>query len=244
MKDAQNADDASPMPRYHQVRHQAKYGNNCMPKIAHTAHDMISGMTPVLRPGDFVFVTTNDANLAASLSSGSVSTFREKEGLSLLIPVELAERSSLTVELPMRCITLNVFSSLDGVGLSAAVASALGDNNIPCNMIAAFHHDHVFVPSEMAAHAMEVLIDLQNQAAKPAWRGTRQSCHANQPFHLTSQFNNHATRRQRILSIMGDHQHWQPARFGAVKHHLADLGAQRCVKSRKRFVQQQSARFR
>ncbi|MFT6074076.1 MAG: hypothetical protein ACJAZ1_000991, partial [Yoonia sp.] len=48
---------------------------------------MISEMTPVLQPGDFVFVTTNDATLAASLSSGSVSTFREKEGLSLLIPV-------------------------------------------------------------------------------------------------------------------------------------------------------------
>ncbi|MFT7145480.1 MAG: hypothetical protein ACJASZ_000348 [Yoonia sp.] len=127
---------------------------------------MISEMTPVLQPGDFVFVTTNDATLAASLSSGSVSTFREKEGLSLLIPVDLAKKSSLPVDLPMRCITLNVFSSLSGVGLTAAVATALVDNNIPCNMIAAFHHDHVFVPSDMAESALEVLTSLQSQAAK------------------------------------------------------------------------------
>ena len=84
----------------------------------------------------------------------------------MLIPVELAQKSMLNVESPMRCITLNVFSSLEGVGLTAAVSSALGDNGIPCNMVAAFHHDHVFVPSEMCDQAMEVLILLQNQAAK------------------------------------------------------------------------------
>jgi hypothetical protein len=72
----------------------------------------------------------------------------------------------LNVDHPMRCITLNVFSSLEGVGLTAAVSTALGDNGIPCNMVAAFHHDHVFLPSEMCGQAMEILLSLQNQAAK------------------------------------------------------------------------------
>ena len=136
-----------------------------MTKIAHSAHDMISGMTPVLQSGDFVFVTTNDADLAATLSSDSISTFREKEGLSMLVPVALAKKSAQPIDMPMRCITLNVFSSLDGVGLTAAVASALGENDIPCNMIAAFHHDHVFVPSDMAERALDVLTSLQSSAA-------------------------------------------------------------------------------
>ena len=137
-----------------------------MPEVAQTAYDMISGMMPELLPGTFVFVTTNDPALVASFSTKAVSTFKEAEGVSLIIPVDLAGKSMLNIDHPMRCITLNVFSSLEGVGLTAAVATALGDHDIPCNMVAAFHHDHVFVPSEMCDQAMEVLISLQNRVTK------------------------------------------------------------------------------
>jgi len=137
-----------------------------MPDIAHTAFEMISGMTPVLQPGDFVFVTSNDPELVASLFAKAISTFKEEQGMSMLVPVELAIKSGQVVDHPMRCITLNVFSSLQGVGLTAAVATALGTNDIPCNMVAAFHHDHVFVPSEKSDEALAVLISLQNQATK------------------------------------------------------------------------------
>ena len=137
-----------------------------MPEVARTAYEMISGMTPVVRPGIYVFISTDDPALFASLSSQAISTFKEEEGVSMLIPVELAEKTKLNVDHPMRCITLNVYSSLEGVGLTAAVSTALGDNAIPCNMVAAFHHDHVFVPSEMCDQAMEVLTSLQKQAAK------------------------------------------------------------------------------
>jgi hypothetical protein len=137
-----------------------------MPKVAKTAYDMISGMTPELQVGSFTFVTTNDPALVASLSGKAVSIFKEAEGVSMIIPAGSAEKSKLNVDHPMRCITLNVFSSLEGVGLTAAVATALGDHGIPCNMVAAFHHDHVFVPSEMCDQAMEVLISLQNCVTK------------------------------------------------------------------------------
>ncbi|AXI45994.1 hypothetical protein C1J03_08165 [Sulfitobacter sp. SK012] len=141
-----------------------------MPEIAQTAYEMISGMTPVLQPGLFVFITTKNPALVTSLSSEAISTFKEEEGLSMLIPVELAKKSKLNVDAPMRFITLNVFSSLEGVGLTAAVSAALGENGIACNMVAAFHHDHVFVPSKLCDQAMEVLLALQSQAdqyAKP-----------------------------------------------------------------------------
>ena len=128
---------------------------------------MISGMTPAVRPGIFVFITTDDPALATSLSYEAIATFKEEEGLSMIIPIELAERSMLNVDNPMRCITLNVFSSLDGVGLTAAVSKALGDNEIPCNMVAAFHHDHVFVPSQMCEQAQEILTSLQKQTEQP-----------------------------------------------------------------------------
>jgi len=136
-----------------------------MSQIAHSAHDMISNMTPALQPGQFVFISTQDPALIAQLGSHAISTFREDEGLSMLVPVHSAESAGLAVALPMRCITLNVYSSLEGVGLTAAVATALGAHDIPCNMIAACHHDHVFVPANTCDRALEVLRSLQYQAA-------------------------------------------------------------------------------
>jgi hypothetical protein len=57
-------------------------------------------------------------------------------------------------------ITLTVYSSLEAVGLTAAVSKALTDANISCNVIAAYHHDHIFVPIQDAQHAMKVLENL------------------------------------------------------------------------------------
>jgi hypothetical protein len=61
-------------------------------------------------------------------------------------------------------IVLEVFSALDGVGLTAGVAAALTAANIPCNMIAGYHHDHVFVPAARAKQAQAVLIDVAARA--------------------------------------------------------------------------------
>jgi hypothetical protein len=50
------------------------------------------------------------------------------------------------------------------VGLTAAVAGALADLGIPCNMVAAYHHDHAFVPEADADRAMEALRGLSAAA--------------------------------------------------------------------------------
>ena len=135
-----------------------------MQKLAQTAHEMVSGMSPVVRQGRFAFVTTHDQLLEGQLLPQAISVFREDEGISLLIPVEAAEAADLDVDLVMRCITLNVYSSLAGVGLTAAVSGALAEAGIPCNMIAALRHDHLFVPEEMCDRAMQVLKALQQSA--------------------------------------------------------------------------------
>ena len=45
----------------------------------------------------------------------------------------------------MRCITLEVYSDFKGVGLKAAVANALAENNIPCDIIANYSYHYAFV---------------------------------------------------------------------------------------------------
>jgi len=53
---------------------------------------------------------------------------------------------------------------LAAVGLTAAVARALADAGISCNVVAAAHHDHLFVPVDRAAEAIEALSRLQSQS--------------------------------------------------------------------------------
>lgn len=125
--------------------------------VARTADEMIGGMDPVIRPGAFVFVTLGDGEAP----DGAVATYREAEGLSAIVTLDAARQAGLPVDQPMRCITLTVPSALDGVGLTAAVAGALAGAGIPCNMVAAFHHDHVYVPSALAGEALRILKALQ-----------------------------------------------------------------------------------
>ncbi len=125
---------------------------------------MIASMTPVLQPGVFVFCSmlhTQDSNAAASLARGS---FAEDEGLSLILAKDDADRLGLTYETEMKQITLMVFSSLTGIGLTGAVATELAREKIPANVVAATQHDHVFVPARKADAAMELLRNLQARA--------------------------------------------------------------------------------
>ncbi len=119
--------------------------------------DMISSMAPRRSPGRFVFCTLHGTAPSDTLVAKAVASFREAEGVSLILPLEAAQVAGFDTSLPMAQITLQVYSALDGVGLTAAVATALADAGIPCNMVAGYHHDHAFVPEDLADKAVEVL---------------------------------------------------------------------------------------
>ncbi len=137
-----------------------------MPEIAHTAHDMIAGMTPELRGGQFVFACITNESALTALFPKSIASFQEAEGMSLILPHDVAEAAGEPIDAPMRCITLNVYSSLEGCGLTAAVATALADAQIACNMVAAHHHDHAFVPADKAEEALAILVGLQDRTMR------------------------------------------------------------------------------
>jgi hypothetical protein len=123
---------------------------------------MVAGMTPELKPGAYVFCAAGDRDWAAL---EPLAMFREAEGVSLILERGAAEAVGFPVVSPMALITLNVYSALDGVGLSAAVAMALAEARIACNMVAALNHDHVFVPADHSDEAIRILLDLQRAAA-------------------------------------------------------------------------------
>ena len=127
-----------------------------MPQTVVTLREMIAGMIPSLALGRWAFCSV-DAAQAATLLPEAVALFREAEGLSLIVPVSLAPPGAVA----MRQITLAVHSSLEGVGLTAAVLQALAEEGIACNIVAACLHDHIFVPEDQAAAAMARLQALQ-----------------------------------------------------------------------------------
>ena len=65
-----------------------------------------------------------------------------------------------------RLITLNIHSSLDAVGLTAAFSAKLAEKNISANVVAAYYHDHIFVPKERAEQALNAILELQQQARR------------------------------------------------------------------------------
>lgn len=124
---------------------------------------LLANMQPVLNPGRFAFVTLPPGS-ALDLDS-IVASIREPEGLSVVLPEQLALDRGLPVAFAAAWITLTVHSDLAAVGFTAAFSNALGRVGISCNVVAGTHHDHVFVPVEQVQMAMDALHALQQAAA-------------------------------------------------------------------------------
>lgn len=126
--------------------------------------DMIAGMTPVADAAIYRFCAVSDPELARRLGPKALASFAEDEGMSLVLDERHIPGQEVEVSPPMQRITLMVYSSLEGIGLTAAVAGALAQASIPCNMVAGYHHDHVFVPADDVDRALSVLRDLSDRA--------------------------------------------------------------------------------
>jgi len=118
---------------------------------------LLSGMHPVLNPGRYVYCTL-PARVPAGLRP--VVTVAEAEGVTVVVPQEEADSLGLRYEYVAAWITLQIHSALDAVGLTAAVATCLADQGISCNVVAGFHHDHLFVTAEAADRAIAALRSL------------------------------------------------------------------------------------
>lgn len=124
---------------------------------------LLRSMQPTLH--DEVYVYASVA-LGTDISRiPALATFREQEGLTLIVEESAAAAAKLPVLFRAAWITLTVHSDLQAVGLTAAFANALGAANISCNVVAAACHDHIFVPVAQAQQAMSALLALQQAHA-------------------------------------------------------------------------------
>lgn len=122
---------------------------------------LLRSLAPVLGREIYTFATVSDDELPKI--DQPVATFREREGISIICLLATAQGLALKHEGEFRMISLGVESSLAAVGLTARVATALAARNLPCNVVAAFYHDHLLVPAERAEEALAILCELQDE---------------------------------------------------------------------------------
>lgn len=122
---------------------------------------LLQNLMPVLSDETFVFVTTNEPEQFAILDHRVKGMFREKEGVTLIVEQEFADENELKYDGKFRCITCEVHSSLDAVGMTSAMTAALTHFGISANVVAAYYHDHIFVPEKRAEEAVSALASLQ-----------------------------------------------------------------------------------
>ncbi|HAL81383.1 MAG TPA: acetyltransferase [Mucilaginibacter sp.] len=119
---------------------------------------LLKTMRPILNEGEYVFCTV-DASQTIDQTK-SIGSFKEKDGLTLILEKRVADNLNLNYSYIAAWITLTVHSSLEAVGLTAAFSDTLAKEGISCNVVVAYYHDHIFVAKEDADKAMQVLEQL------------------------------------------------------------------------------------
>jgi hypothetical protein len=119
---------------------------------------LLKEMRATLHPGTYVFCTWKDDSPPPFPVIG---TFREAEGLTLILDEARALAEGLPVSYRAAWITLQVHSDLHAVGFLAEVTRVLAAAGIACNVVSAVNHDHLFVPADRSADAVRVLEQLE-----------------------------------------------------------------------------------
>ncbi len=119
--------------------------------------EMLRSLTPRLNDGKYVYTQVQGAVPAGA---SPIVTVHEAEGLTLVLAQHEADELGLAYDFVAAWITLDVHSALNAVGLTAAISRVLTEAGISANVVAGYTHDHIFVPHDVASHAMHALKDL------------------------------------------------------------------------------------
>ena len=129
---------------------------------------LLSTLTVTLDDQVHIFFTLpNNPPPSTILRELALSTFQEKEGMTFITTLAVAQAFDLTnYVFPCKMITCNVHSSLEAIGFMAAITTKLAEKGVGCNPISGFYHDHLFVPLGREKDAMEVLERIAAEAQK------------------------------------------------------------------------------
>jgi|TARA_B110000908_G_scaffold67914_1_gene82068 hypothetical protein len=119
---------------------------------------LLKGLQPVLNTGVYVFATVSDFEKIGR--KDTLFEFKEAEGITVVLEKNKAQALKLAYQFESAWITLKIHSSIEAVGLTAAFSTALITHQISCNVVAGYYHDHIFVDTQDAQTALEILTKL------------------------------------------------------------------------------------
>ncbi len=106
-----------------------------------------------INSGIYVFVALQETDC----HNDCVMLFHEKEGLTAIMEEGKAAAKGFAPLFRSEWLTITANTQLTELGITAAISSALSDAGISCNMVAANHHDHIFVPYGEGDRACAIL---------------------------------------------------------------------------------------
>lgn len=123
---------------------------------------LLAGLAPELaaRPRAIRSQPTDEA-----IPADAIMLFQEKEGTTVVVAVDDVAVADTQDKALWAQITLRIHSSLEAVGMLAAIASTLAARDIPCNAVSAYYHDHLFVPWVRRDDAINTLRELSEGTA-------------------------------------------------------------------------------
>ncbi|MEK6921630.1 MAG: ACT domain-containing protein [Nanoarchaeota archaeon] len=120
---------------------------------------LLKSMKPERIKGEFVFCTISKENFS-KIKIAPLLIFHEKEGVTIIVEKELADKMNFQYQNTWAMITLSVHSDLAAIGFLAVITKKLAEEGISVNAVSAYYHDHLFVAYEKAERAMKALKDI------------------------------------------------------------------------------------
>jgi uncharacterized protein len=128
---------------------------------------LLKGLKATLQPQTYVWATVPTATLSSIAPELLVSAcllFTECEGLTIVLPRDVATAHDVAYTYPSRQITLDIHSSLEAVGFMAAISTRLAKEGFSCNPVSAYFHDHLFVKEDEAERIVKMLKTMVEEA--------------------------------------------------------------------------------
>lgn len=116
---------------------------------------MLATLAVQRRPGIFTYIAVEVPT--PGLLAAAHAVVKEGPLTTIVLPVEAAARAGQRGPVELAWLTLTVHSSLEAVGLTAAVSGRLAKLGIACNVLAGYGHDHLLVPIDRVDEAIGAL---------------------------------------------------------------------------------------
>ena len=116
---------------------------------------MLATLAVRRRPGVFTYIAVEVPT--PGLLAAAHAIVKEGPLTTIVLPLDAAERAGQLATVRLAWLTLTVQSSLEAVGLTAAVSERLTREHISCNVLAGYHHDHLLVPVDRVDDAIDAL---------------------------------------------------------------------------------------